>query len=117
MATGSSPPAHPRLSESKGAREPPPCRSVKASSTGPWVRREAYNSLIVGRARKGRLLQEVRDVEVVVVELHGRTLRLLPGGDPDDLTLGLVVGGLGSVVLRRQGLGCLQRLLLGLLRL
>src|SRR6478735_9328184 len=112
-------PAQARFSESYGARLTPPCRSVKASATGPWLSRAEYKQL---------LLQEVRDVEVVVVELHrlglarrgarrGRRTGLGPG---DGGAHGLRATGLrltrGGLLLG-QRLGGLAGLLLGLLRL
>src|SRR4051812_2233930 len=119
IATGSSPPDQPRLSESKGAPLTPPCRSVKASSTGPWVRREAYNSLMMTGRRSPSSLQEVGDVEVVVVELQGRTprrlLRARTGGDRLALLLGLDRRLLGPLGGERLGRG--PGLLLGLRRL
>src|SRR3954452_5379335 len=113
IASGSSPPAQPRFSDSKGAPLTPSCRSVKASSTGPWVRREAYNSSVV---QPGRLLEEVGDVEVVVVELELRTRRrgLLPGSRRDRLALLLRLGG-RLTLLRGQGLGRRPGLFLRLL--
>src|SRR5215212_6889092 len=113
MASGSSPPEQARLGESKGAPLTPPCRSVKASSTGPEVRRSAYNSSVVQPAW---LLQEVGDVEVVVVELERRPLsrRLrVPGPGGDALAIRRVVGCRRLAPRGRERLCSLAGLLLG----
>src|SRR5690606_6804206 len=69
-ASGSSPPSRARLSESYGTPLTPSRRSVNATATGPRMSRKWYK----------RLLQEVGDVQVVVVELHRARGRLGGGG-------------------------------------